>query len=145
MEVKFFQSPSLSIIEVKNCSYYFRNYNLKFPDENVLQFLHGLDPVQSQSCLNLNFGSYRSGEKFSFPQHPMTPENITEDESKNFFRSAKHTHHTCSIVSIGRKHIKVVKDVKMFLKESSLNSNSHWNPEFNPTWKICKILCKYVK
>ena len=115
----------LSIIEVKNCSYYFRNYNLKFPDENVLQFLHGLDPVQSQSCLNLNFGSYRSGEKFSFPQHPMTPENITEDESKNFFRSAKHTHHTCSIVSIGRKHIKVVKDVKMFLKESSLNSNSH--------------------
>ena len=53
-----------------------RKYNLKFPQENIIQWIHGLDKVQLQSCLNIDFGSWKSKEIYSFSQFPMIPGSV---------------------------------------------------------------------
>merc|ERR1712198_603098 len=74
-----------------------RNYNSKFPDENILQFLHGLDPVQLQSCMNINFGLHNSDEKFSFSQLPMIPDDLGREKIRNLLTNNPFD---CYIVSI---------------------------------------------
>ena len=81
-----------------------RNYNYKFPDENILQFLHGLDPVHLQSCMNINFGLHNSEEKFSFSQLPMIPDDLGQEKIRNILTNNAFN---CYIVSIGEKYIQV--------------------------------------
>ena len=83
---------------------FYRNYNSKFPDENILQFLHGLDPVHLQSCMNINFGLHNSEEKFSFSQLPMIPDDLGKEKFRNIL---KNNPFNCYIVSIGEKYIQV--------------------------------------
>ena len=83
---------------------FYRNYNIKFPDENILQFLHGLDPVHLQSCMNINFGLHNSEEKFSFSQLPMIPDDLGKEKFRNIL---KNNPFNCYIVSIGEKYIQV--------------------------------------
>ena len=83
---------------------FYRNFNFKFPDENILHFLHGLDPVQSQGCLNINFGSQKSEDSFSFSQLPMIPEGLSQEKIRN---TLKNIVFNCYIVSIGKKYIQV--------------------------------------
>ena len=85
----------------KLTNFFSRNYNYKFPDENVLQILHELEPVQSQSCLNINFGSE---DTLSFSQLPMIPDGLGREKIRNYL---KNNVFNCYIVPIGKKYIQV--------------------------------------
>ena len=70
-----------------------------FPEENVLQFLHGQERVQSQGCLWFDFGS-GSTYKFSFSRISLTPADL-----ENMRMFIGDTILRCYIVSIGIKYI----------------------------------------
>ena len=81
--------------------FFFRKFNYKFPQENVLQFLHGLEKVQTQGCLWLHFGSEN---KFTFSQLSLTPDGLSFDKMRTYVGD---TILRCYIVSIGIKYIQV--------------------------------------
>ena len=95
---------SISAVTDYNSSSCYRNYNIIFPDENILQFLHGLDPVQLQSCMNINFGLHNSGGKFTFSQLPMIPDDLGKEKFRNILTNNPFN---CYIISIGQKYIQV--------------------------------------
>ena len=106
-----------------------RNFNFEFPDENILQFLHGLDPVQSQSCLNINFGSQKSKSRFSFSQLPMIPDGQSQDKIRNYL---KYNVFSCYIVSIGKKYTQV--GIEQWTLRFSKHKNSQSVAEINPIY-----------
>ena len=87
--------------------FFSRKYNFKYKDENIVQYLNGGEPVQSQSCLNINFGSEKSEEKFPFSQLPMIPEMISQDKIRNYLENNVFN---CYIVSIGVKYKQVTSN-----------------------------------
>ena len=63
--------------------------------------LKGVDPIQSQSCLNINFATVYT---FSFYNLNMIPDGLGKQKIKKFF---KNNAFNCYIVSIGKKYIQV--------------------------------------
>ena len=82
-------------------NFFSREYNSEFKDENVVQYLNGVEPVQLKSCLNINFGS---GYTFSFSQMPMVPDDLGKEKIRN---NLKNNVFNCYIVSIGITYIQV--------------------------------------
>ena len=89
---------------VKKLIHFFsRKYNFKYKDENIVQYINGGEPVQAQSCLNVN---YASGYTFSFFTLNMIPDGIGQKKIRNYL---KNNVFNCYIVSIGKKYIQVGK------------------------------------
>ena len=97
--------------------FFSRENNSKFKDENVVQYLNGVEPVQFNSCLNINFGS---GYTFSFSQMQMVPDGLGKEKIRN---NLKNNVFNCYIVSVGKIYIQVenehlgfpnIKVVKMY-------------------------------
>ena len=73
-----------------------------FPEENVLQFLHGLEKIHTQGCLCLDFGS---SYQFSFSRLSLTPADLSLEKMRMFIGD---TILRCYIVSIGIEYIQVM-------------------------------------
>ena len=95
----------LVFFTVENCIplldlYVFRKYNYKLPDDNVVQFLYGINKVHLNNCLRLDFGSEH---KFSFSQLSLTLSDLTREKMKTKIADTL----SCFVVTIGKKQIQV--------------------------------------
>ena len=61
-------------IQKKVYKYFFpRKYNFKYPQENVVEWIFGIEKVQN--CLNIDFGK-KTNEMFSYANFPMIPGSV---------------------------------------------------------------------
>ena len=62
----------MSILK-KYINIFSRNYNFKYPQENIVEWIFGIEKVQN--CLNIDFGK-KTNEMFSYANFPMLPGSV---------------------------------------------------------------------